>query len=47
MVYGMLVLDRKCTIKDHVNKILRSLPIIWIPNDTTIHEAKDLIKLRQ
>jgi len=45
MVFGMQVLDKSYTTKDHVNKILKSFPVKWRRKLTTIQEAKDLNKL--
>lgn len=45
MVFGMHVIDKSCITKDHVNKILKSLPAKWRRKLTTIQEATDLNKL--
>lgn len=44
-VFGLQILNKGYTTSDHVNEILRNLPIRYRPNVTTIQEAQDLNKL--
>ena len=39
---GLQILKKSYVAPDHVNKILRSLPVKWRPKVTAIEEAKDL-----
>lgn len=42
LISGLQILNNNYTMFDHVKKILRSLPVRYIPKVTTMHEAKDL-----
>ncbi|MCI64424.1 aspartyl-tRNA synthetase, partial [Trifolium medium] len=42
LVFGLKVLKRSYTTYDHVQKILRSLPLVWRPKVTAIEEAQNL-----
>jgi hypothetical protein len=42
LVSGLQILKKNYVASDHVNKILRSLPVKWRPKATLIEEAKDL-----
>ncbi|PNX54828.1 serine/threonine protein kinase SRPK1, partial [Trifolium pratense] len=42
LVSGLKVLKRSYTTYDHVQKILRSLPLVWRPKVTAIEEAQNL-----
>ncbi|MCH92320.1 serine/threonine protein kinase SRPK1, partial [Trifolium medium] len=42
LVAGLKVLKKSYTTYNHVQKILRSLPLAWRPKVTAIEEAKDL-----
>jgi len=42
LVSGLQILKKSYVASDHVNKILRSLPVKWRPKVTAIEEAKDL-----
>ncbi|PNX78949.1 serine/threonine protein kinase SRPK1 [Trifolium pratense] len=42
LVSGLKVLKRSYTTYDHVQKILRSLPLMWRPKVTAIEEAQNL-----
>lgn len=42
LVSRLQVLNKSYTTSDHVKKILRSLPMRYIPKVTDIQEAKDL-----
>src|SRR4030043_141188 len=42
LVSGLQVLKKSYTTADHVNKILRSLPVKWRPKVTSIEEARYL-----
>ncbi|XP_045797929.1 uncharacterized protein LOC123892146 [Trifolium pratense] len=42
LVAGLKVLKKSYTTYDHVQKILRSLPIVWRPKITAIEEAQNL-----
>lgn len=42
LVFGLQVPNKSYTTFDHVKKILRSLPVRYMPKVTDIQEAKDL-----
>ncbi|PNY05238.1 serine/threonine protein kinase SRPK1 [Trifolium pratense] len=42
LVAGLKVLKKSYTTYDHVQKILRCLPLVWRPKVTAIEEARDL-----
>jgi len=46
LVSGRQVLGKSYTTKDHVNKMLWSLPVKWMPKVRAFQEAKYLNKLR-
>lgn len=45
LVFGLQVLNKSYMTMDHIKKILRSLPIKFIPKVTVIQESKDLNSL--
>ena len=44
LVSGLQIMNKSHTISDHVNKILRSLPLRYIPKVIAIQGVKDLNK---
>ena len=42
LVSGLQILKKSYVVSDHVNKIMRSLPVKWRPKVIAIEEAKDL-----
>ncbi|PNX66443.1 aspartyl-tRNA synthetase [Trifolium pratense] len=42
LVSGLKVLKRSYTTYDHVQKILRNLPLVWRPKVTAIEESQNL-----
>jgi len=45
LVSELQILKKSYSIVDHMNKILRSLPVRWRPKVTTIEEVRDMNKL--